>query len=84
MAAIEDHMLRVDSSIRSGKNNQDRVLFGIFRCPFEIEDLCERRALQRSIMQFSTLDWSSVGRAQRHPLEEQSSTAAKILTIKFR
>ncbi|XP_034166540.2 leucine-rich repeat-containing protein 72 isoform X1 [Pangasianodon hypophthalmus] len=53
--------------------------------PFdEIEDLCERRAMQRSIMQFSTLDWSSVRRAHQQPLEEQSSTAAKILTVKFR
>ncbi|XP_053503678.1 leucine-rich repeat-containing protein 72 [Ictalurus furcatus] len=55
------------------------------KCPFdEIKDLCERRAMQRSIMQFSTLDWSSVRRAQQQPLEEQSSIAAKILTVKFR
>lgn len=61
------------------------VLFGISRCPFdEIEDLCERRAMQRSIMQFSTVDWSSMRRAQQHPLEEESSPAAKILTVKFR
>ncbi|KAG7321719.1 hypothetical protein KOW79_014577 [Hemibagrus wyckioides] len=55
------------------------------KCPFdEIGDLCERRAMQRSIMQFSTVDWSSMRRAQQHPLEEQSSPAAKILTVKFR
>ncbi|GAA6088861.1 leucine-rich repeat-containing protein 72 isoform X2 [Tachysurus ichikawai] len=54
------------------------------KCPFDgIEDLCERRAMQRSIMQFSTLDWSSI-KAQQHPLEEHSSTAVKILTVKFR
>ncbi|KAM9468570.1 leucine-rich repeat-containing protein 72 [Clarias gariepinus] len=54
------------------------------KCPFDvIDDLCERRAAQRSFMQFSTLDWSSMRRAQQHPLEEQSSTAAKILTVEF-
>lgn len=72
-------------SFKKSKININTVLFGIFRCPFdEIEDLSERRAMQRSIMQFATLDWSSLRRAQQHPLEEQSSTAATILTVKFR
>ncbi|KAK6491391.1 leucine-rich repeat-containing protein 72 [Huso huso] len=42
------------------------------------------RAMQRSLMQFSSIDWNTIPSSQQKRLEDQPSESPKIITVKFR
>ncbi|XP_076833387.1 leucine-rich repeat-containing protein 72 [Brachyhypopomus gauderio] len=64
------------------EHNMD--LFGIFSTYNGTGNSHEHRSMNRSIMQFTTVDWCGMTTVQRCPLEDWSSTAYSILNVKFR
>ncbi|XP_015213624.2 leucine-rich repeat-containing protein 72 isoform X1 [Lepisosteus oculatus] len=42
------------------------------------------KTLQRSVMQFSSMDWNNIPTSQQNPLEDQPSESPQIITVKFR
>ncbi|XP_075443326.1 leucine-rich repeat-containing protein 72 [Ascaphus truei] len=59
-------------------NNLNRMQFHNF------EDAVLLRAFQRSIMQFSLLDWSKIPSSKQKRMEDQSFEAPQLITITFR
>ena len=50
-----------------------------------VEKAMKRRALQRSVMQYSTFDWSSIPLSQERRLVPESvPDTPRILTVRFR
>ncbi|XP_058867844.1 leucine-rich repeat-containing protein 72 isoform X2 [Acipenser ruthenus] len=42
------------------------------------------RAMQRSLMQYSSIDWNTIPSSEQKRLEDQPSESPKIITVKFR
>uniref|UniRef100_W5MZS5 Leucine rich repeat containing 72 n=1 Tax=Lepisosteus oculatus TaxID=7918 RepID=W5MZS5_LEPOC len=53
-----------------------------------VEDATESykiiKTLQRSVMQFSSMDWNNIPTSQQNPPEDQPSESPRIITVKFR
>lgn len=51
----------------------------------DVEEAIERRGLQRSVMQYSTFDWSSIPLSEERKLAPETiPDQPRILTVRFR
>ena len=49
-----------------------------------LEEAIKRRGTQRSIMQYSTFDWSNIPLSEEKRLAEQPQEQPRIVTVRFR
>ena len=49
-----------------------------------LDDVVKRRGLQRSVMQYSTFDWSAIPLSQEKRLMDHPPDQPRIVTVRFR
>uniref|UniRef100_A0A8D0H154 Leucine rich repeat containing 72 n=1 Tax=Sphenodon punctatus TaxID=8508 RepID=A0A8D0H154_SPHPU len=79
------HLPSVQLLDRKGKLDNLHLFYSFCRVPFESpEDAVFVRAMKRSTMQFSSVDWNKISTCHEKRLENKPEEPQERLTIKFR